>query len=138
MQGANRVAFKKGQSGNPAGRPRRTDTAAALRREICTHADGIVGMLVKRAKDDGDVMAARLLLDRIIAPLKPIEAAAAPIPLPHGSALQQGDALLRAIAAGALPPGTGATLIQAVASLARVAELRELEARISKLEGRAP
>lgn len=81
----------------------------------------------------GDPQAARILLDRVVAPLKPQEVAA-PISLPDGPAAEQGAAIVRAIAAGDLAPGQGAVLLQAVANLARVVDLADLERRVGALE----
>lgn len=42
--------------------------------------------------------------------------------------------MLRAVAAGELAPGQGAALLGAIGTLARVTEIDELEARLTKLE----
>ena len=82
---------------------------------------------------EGDVGAARLLLERAVAPLKAAEQAET-ITLPEGSLTDQGRAVLRAVAAGELAPGQGAALLGAIGTLARVTEIDELEARLTKLE----
>jgi hypothetical protein len=81
----------------------------------------------------GDVGAARLLLERSIAPLKAIEAPQA-LHLPDGTLTEQGRAVLGAVAAGELAPGQGAALLGAIGTLARVTEVDELTRRIEKLE----
>ncbi len=64
------MAFKKGQSGNPAGRKPGTSQAAKLRQAIEDDLPDIIQSLVDAAKA-GDTSAAKLLLDRAIPTLKP-------------------------------------------------------------------
>jgi hypothetical protein len=82
---------------------------------------------------DGDVGAARLLLERAIAPLKAAEQTQA-LTLPNGTLTEQGRAVLASVAAGELSPGQGAALVSAIGTLARVTEIDELAKRITKLE----
>ena len=121
-----------GQSGNPKGRPPGAGEVAKLRAAIGEHVPEIINQLVTAAKG-GDVGAARLLLERAIAPLKAAEAAQA-IELQGDTLTQQGRAVLAAVAAGELAPGQGAQLLAAIGSMARVAEVDELAARIAALE----
>ena len=83
---------------------------------------------------DGDVQAARLLLDRSVAPLRAVEPTQS-LALPDGSLTDQGRAVLSAVSMGDLAPGQGAQLLAAIGALARVAEIDELTERIEKLEG---
>jgi hypothetical protein len=65
------VAYKKGTSDNPAGRPKGiVDRRSALRTLLQEAAPNIVASLVARAKE-GDVQAAKLILERTIPPLRP-------------------------------------------------------------------
>ena len=125
-------AWKPGQSGNPKGRPPGAGEVAKLRAAIGEHVPEIINQLVASALG-GDVGAARLLLERAIAPLKAAEAAQA-IELQGDTLTQQGRAVLAAVAAGELAPGQGAQLLAAIGSMARVAEVDELAARIAALE----
>lgn len=124
--------WKKGESGNPKGRPPGSGKVAELRAHIGQHVPTIIERLVAAALQ-GDVAAARLLLERTIAPLKAAEPAA-PLVLPDGSLTEQGRAVLGAVAAGTLAPGQGAALLGAIGALARLIELDELERRIAALE----
>jgi hypothetical protein len=81
----------------------------------------------------GDTSAARLLLERAIAPLRAAEQPQA-LTLPDGSLTDQGRAVLRSVAIGELAPGQGAALLGAIGTLARVSEIDELESRIAALE----
>lgn len=68
---------------------------AKLRASIAGHVPEIIGQLVEAAKG-GDVQAARLLLERVLPPMKPTELAV-PLALPDGSLTDQGRAVLAAV-----------------------------------------
>lgn len=124
--------WKAGESGNPKGRPAGTGKVAEMRAAIAAHMPELLQALVTKALD-GDVGAARLLLERTVAPLRAVEPAQV-LTLPDGTLTDQGRAVLKAVAAGELAPGQGASLLSAIGALARVAEIDELTARIEALE----
>jgi hypothetical protein len=126
--------WKKGQSGNPAGRPKGSGDVAKVRAAIAAQVPALLAKLMTQALE-GDTSAARLLLERAIAPLKSIEQAQA-LTLPDGTLTDQGRAVLRSVADGVLAPSQGAALLGAIGTLARVTELDELESRIAALEVR--
>jgi hypothetical protein len=121
-----------GQSGNPKGKPPGTGEVAKLRAVIAERVPELLAAMMTRALD-GDVGAARLLLERAVAPLKAAEQAQA-LSLPDGTLTEQGRAVLAAVASGELAPGQGAQLLGAIGTLGKVAELDELAARITALE----
>ena len=125
-------AWRAGQSGNPRGRRPGSGEVAKLRAAIAEHVPTILERLVAAALQ-GDVSAARLLLERVCPPLKATEEAA-PLALPDGTLTEQGRAVLGAVAAGERAPGQGAALLGAIGTLARVAEVDELERRLTALE----
>lgn len=127
-----RTAWKVGASGNPAGRPPGSGEVARLRSAIAERLPELLAAILTRALE-GDMQAARLLLERVIAPLKPSEPPA-PMELPNGSLSDQGRAILIAVASGTLAPGQGAALLGAVGTLARVMEFDELARRVTALE----
>ncbi len=129
-------AWRAGQSGNPRGRRPGSGEVAKLRAAIAQHVPTIIERLVAAALQ-GDTGAARLLLERVCPPLKAAEEAA-PLALPDGTLTEQGRAVLGAVAAGELAPGQGAALLGAIGTLARVAEVDELERRLTALEARTP
>lgn len=128
-------AWKPGQSGNPKGRPAGSGEVSKLRASIAARVPELLAAMMTRALD-GDVGAARLLLERAIAPLKAAEPTQA-LSLPDSSLTDQGRAVLASVAAGQLAPGQGAALLGAIGTLARVAEFDELEARIAGLEAQS-
>ena len=124
--------WKPGESGNPAGKPSGSGELQKLRAAIGEHVPEIINQLVTAARG-GDIQAARLILERVLPPVKAIEQAQA-INLPNGTLTEQGRAVLAAVAAGELAPGQGAQLLTAIGTLGKVAELDELAARITALE----
>ena len=127
-----KTAWKPGQSGNPKGRKPGSSEAGRLRAAIGQHVPEILASLTEQAKA-GDVQAARLLLERTLPALRAQEPTQ-PLALPDGTLTEQGRAVLAAIGAGTLAPAQGSQLLAAVAALARVAEVDELERRIAALE----
>jgi len=61
--------WKKGRSGNPAGRKPGTGAVAALRVALAEHVPAIIETLASAAKA-GDTAAAKLILERVVPPLK--------------------------------------------------------------------
>ena len=126
--------WKPGESGNPAGRKPGSGEVARLRAAMAVHVPALVAVLVERALS-GEIGAARLLLERTIAPLKASEEAA-PCSVPNGTLAEQGRAVLGAVAAGELAPGQGAALLASLGTLAKLIETDELAARVAALEAR--
>lgn len=128
-----RGRWKEGESGNPNGRKPGTGAVAKLRDSIAAHLPEIIMQLVNKAKE-GDSQAARLLLERVLPPMKAIEQPVT-LSLPAGDGITaQGIAIVQAVAAGTLAPGQGAALLTGLGALARIKEIDELEQRITKLE----
>ena len=125
--------WKPGQTGNPKGRPPGQSEITRLRASLAGDVPEILAGLVMAAKG-GDVQAARLILERILPPVKAIEQAVE-LQLPaDGTLTAQGRAVLSAVAGGDLAPTQGAALLGAIGTLARVTEIDELAARITALE----
>ena len=129
-------AWKPGQSGNPAGRKPGTGEVAKLRAAISEHVPAIVERLTEAALA-GDVSAARLLLERTIAPLKASEVPVT-ISMPDGPLADQGRAVMAGVANAGLAPGQGAALLTSLGMLAKLVEADELERRIAALEAAQP
>ena len=123
--------FKPGVSGNPAGRPKDKTPATLLRRSISEDMPAIINKLVDSAKN-GDVAAAKCLLDRVCPTLKP---QAIPICLPvNGTLAKQGGEIIKATLSGQIPPDISSQLITALAAQGRLLELAEITKRLEALE----
>jgi hypothetical protein len=123
--------WKPGESGNPAGRKPGSGDVARLRAAIAEKVPTIIEKLTASALL-GDVGVARLLLERVIPPLKASEEAA-PLTLPDGTLTEQGKAVLASVASGDLAPGQGAALLTSLGTLAKLTETDELSRRIEAL-----
>jgi hypothetical protein len=128
-----RGRWKTGESGNPNGRPQGVGEVTKLRESIAAHLPDIIAQLVTKAKE-GDSQAARLLLERVLPAMKPIEQAVT-LSLPDGEGMTaQGMAIVQAVAAGEIAPGQGAALLTGLGALARIKEIDELTARMESIE----
>ncbi len=125
--------WKSGQSGNPSGRPIGTGEVAKLRAAIAKHVPKIVRKQVELALA-GDTTAARLLLERVIPPLK-AETLPSPLELPQEATLaDSGREALKAAAAGVLSAEQAAQLVALLNGLATLVSADELAARVAALE----
>lgn len=131
-----RSAWKPGESGNPAGKPRGTRCKATVAAQALL--DGESEALTRKAVElalAGDMTALRLCLERIVPPRKdspimmelPSMQSAADIPQAMG-------AILAAVAAGELSPSEGTAVAGLVELNRRALETSELEQRIAALE----
>lgn len=124
--------FAAGCSGNPAGRRPGSGKIGALRQQIEGAVPGIVQAMVSRALE-GDPGAARLLMERAIPALRPVEQPVS-VDLPETSLADQGRAVLAAVGAGELAPAQAATLLAGLSTMAKLIETDELVARVAALE----
>ena len=135
---APKSAFKPGQSGNPRGKPAgtRSKSTQLLEALMQSGAEAITQVVIQQAKD-GDLMACKIILDRIIPPAKerPVHVDLPDTANAEGVAAAQ-SAILQAVAAGNLLPGEGQTLSAILESKRRAIETQELADRITQLESR--
>lgn len=132
MSAAKTTKWKPGQTGNPRGRPKGAGEVAKIRTAIAAQVPALIEKLTALALG-GDVGAARLLLERAVAPLRAAEHAQA-LSLPKGTLTEQAQAVLAEVAAGNLAPGQGAALLGGISTLAKITEVDEIERRLSALE----
>ena len=128
--------FLPGKSGNPFGRPPGVmDCRTKWRHQLEQDAPEILAKCVSMALE-GDATALKLCIERL-AP--PIRARAEPIcfELAQDQGLvEQGSAVLAAVAQGILSPDVGEKLLSSLAGLGRLKELDEFERRIVALENK--
>lgn len=128
--------FRKGQSGNPGGRPRgsRNKTTVIAQALLDGEAEALVRKVIQLALE-GDLTCLRICLERLV-PLKkeaPIE-----FRLPKMGAVADIPKLFASIAAtldeGGITPSEARALIDMVDVFHRLLEVAELEPRLSALE----
>jgi len=130
------VKWQSGQSGNPGGRKPGSGKIDKLRAALGKELPEVLEALVAQAKA-GDTGAIKLILERTVPALRPVDAAT-PLNLPPEAGLaEQGRAVLAALAAGQLPVNQATGILQSLGSLAKLKELEELERRIAALEQKA-
>lgn len=131
------MTWTKGVSGNPGGRPKgaRHKTTLLAEKLMAAEAEAIVRAVLTAAAA-GDLTACRIVLDRIVPPVKerPVCVDMPEVSDAEGARMAQG-AILRAVAAGELLPSEGATLAGIVEAQRRAIETDELRQRIERLEG---
>jgi hypothetical protein len=129
------MKFKKGTSGNPAGKPRGAkDKRTALRALLEPHAEVLVKKAVALALS-GDVSALRICIDRIIAPVK---ARDMPVHMEAltGSLTEQAQKVTCALTGGTLTPDEASSVMQTLIAQARILEIDDLDRRLKALEAR--
>lgn len=125
--------FKKGESGNMAGRPIGSGIAGKIRKAIAEKAPEIVEVLITQALE-GDTQAALALLNKITPNLK---AANEPVAfqLDTGKGLSgTGEQILQSIASGEIALDSGTQILNSLAALAKMQEIDDLTRRIEALE----
>ena len=128
--------FKKGQSGNPSGKPKgcRNATTILFDELLKDNAKELIEKAVEMAKG-GDGPALRLCIERI-APARKDRPVWFDLPEMKEArdAVNASAAIVAAVASGDLTPTEAAELSKLVESYARVLQAIEFEERISKLE----
>ncbi len=130
--------FKKGHSGNPAGKRKGVRHATTLLAEKLMQDDAknIVNAVLEAARA-GDMTAAKIVLDRI-APARrdsPVSLALPKIKCP-ADAVAASAAVLAAVASGGLTPGEALDVSKLIDSFVKTIEVAELESRLNELEER--
>ena len=123
--------FTKGNKASP-GRPPGRGVVAELRDKLAKDVDKVIDMLREQALA-GDPQAIRILLDRVLPSLRPMEMPT-PLYLPPGNLAQQPHAVVQAVAAGDIAPTQVVQIISALGGVAKIVETTELLDRIAKLE----
>lgn len=132
----NATKFSTGKSGNPAGRPKGSKNRATLL-ALCA-LEGEIGAIVKiiiKAAKEGDMTAARLVVDKLIPSAKERPMS---ISLPKAAdiagCLQAQIAVLEAVSSGDLLPGEGQVLSSLIENQRRSMETQQLEQRLKMIE----
>lgn len=130
------MAFQKGISGCPTGRPPGLpDRRTKLRALLEPHAPALIERAVEAAMA-GDIGAMRLCLERVCPPLR---ADSEPLQLDidlSGEPVDQGKAVLQAATEGRISIDDATKLLQGISAQMRIIEIAELEKRLTLLEGK--
>jgi len=131
------MPFQKGESGNPAGRPRgaRNRTTMLMQDLLADHAEAIGRKAIALAQE-GDIAAIRVCMDRL-APARKDEPVAFDLPPLDTAAdsVAAAASIVAAVAAGELTPSEAAELAKVIDVYVRALEARGFEDRLAKLEG---
>jgi len=131
--------FPKGVSGNPHGCARGSRHKASLLAERLMEGDAeeVVRAVVTAAKN-GDMTAARIIIERLLPPKKdrPVSFALPGI-ASAGDAAKAMGALLAAVAAGNVTPSEAGELSKIVDAYVEALQVSEFEQRLKALEERA-
>lgn len=128
--------WKKGVSGNPAGKPKGARSALNLVAAEFLKEGSAVAQVVIEAAKSGDMQAASLVLHRISPPLR---AAAQKVifELDQTKPLaQQAQEILNAVSRGLVDPDTGQMLIGCLDKVGNLKVVEEMEARLAAIEDR--
>lgn len=117
--------FAPGVSGNPSGKPKGTlNKTTVLTRNILQAEAGDVARVVLEAAKNGDLTAAKLVLDKLIPSSKesPIDVGALDLPSPvtPENAGQAMGIVLDAVASGSITPGQGVALAGLLEKAAKI------------------
>lgn len=126
--------FTKGESGNPAGRPRGRTPAGKLRRELERGGPAAVRKVIELARG-GDLTAIKLVLDRVCPVLRPVDLPAPAVPAQDGLNAQA-QAVVESAMAGIVTPDQAKDLAAVLAQVARIQFITDMEERLVKLEDR--
>lgn len=128
-----RGTFPAGRSGNPAGRPPGSGEAAAWRAAIGRDVGKVITVVTKLALS-GDLAACKLVLERAVPSLKPMDSGVV-LPMPaDGTLTDKAAAMVTAMAAGVISAQAAAAMISALANMVRVTETDDVVARLEALE----
>lgn len=130
--------FRAGQSGNPAGKPKGTRSRVNRLAELIQDADAeAIAQAVIGAAKEGDMVAARLVLDRL-APIRrgaPISFDLPPITTEADAVTAMGG-VLAAVAEGQITPEEGQAVAGLIASFLDTVKVNDHAERLRAIEER--
>ena len=129
-----RGRFAPGNKASP-GRPPGRGPVAEMRAALATDLHQIIETLKAQALA-GDAQAIRIILDRVLPALRPVDLPTA-LALPaDGTLADQARAVVQAAADGDLAPAQAAQIVTALGGVAKIVETTDLIKRIEALEAK--
>jgi hypothetical protein len=132
------MPFEKGESGNPAGRPRGArNRATLLMQNLLANDAEAIGRKAIELAIAGDLAAIRLCMDRL-APVRrdePVAFELPPIEKP-GDLVTATASIVAAVAAGELTPSQAAAVSKVIDVHVRALESKDFDERLTTLESR--
>ena len=126
------MVWDKGKSGNPAGRPK--GASGRQLTSIKGKSDEIINRVIMQARD-GCIPSQKMVMDRIVAPLKPVEQPVILVGYPRkGSVMDKANFIVDSIANGKISVSQGTGLVQALGALCKIKECTEFEDRLKEIE----
>ena len=127
--------FTPGQSGNPAGKRPGTGRSIKFRRALEKQTPDVLAAVVQAAIK-GDMVAARLIMDRTCPPLRPVDAPVRFVDVGSEDPAAQVRSVTSAMFAGQIGADVAASLLAALAHGQKTVEIDTFEKRIRALEQR--
>lgn len=130
--------FHKGQSGNPKGKPQgvRNRNSIVAERLFADEIQEICGSVIAQAKA-GNMQAAKIILDRVLPPIKDKPFLIDLPKMTNGSDLLKAmECITFAVGSGQISPLEGESIARIVDTHIKALELNEIEKRLSSLEKR--
>ena len=130
------MPFQKGQSGNPAGRPRGSRNKAAMAlQDLLEHDAESIARTVTHLANDGNIAAIRMCMDRLCPPRKDRHVSFALPKLERAAdAVNAAATIVDAVASGDLTPSEAGELSRVITAYATTLEAADFDARLRKLE----
>jgi hypothetical protein len=134
---APKTAWKPGESGNPSGRPVGSRNRATVMAQALL--DGQIEAITQRVVDaalSGDMVAARMVIERVVPPMRerPINLALPPDLSTAAAVSAAAGLVLKAVGEGELLPGEAIALAGIIEGRRKAIETQQFEERIAALE----